>query len=102
MRPRQRCEARRVADPGGAALASLPYRTLGMTIADYHVRVIARNHSERHGANAIEKARERVRDLVRQGDPVGADMWIRIVIVLKEVAGARDAAGEAAPLAPSK
>lgn len=73
-----------------------------MTIADYHVRVIARNHSERHGANAIEKARERVRDLVRQGDPVGADMWIRIVIVLKEVAGARDAAGEAAPLAPSK
>ncbi len=66
-----------------------------MTIADYHVRRIAQSHSDRHGANAIEKARERVHDLVRQGDSVGADMWIRIVIVLKD-ASARDGAGETA------
>lgn len=74
-----------------------------MTIADYHVRLIAQRHSERHGANAIAKARERVHDLVRQGDSIGADMWIRIVILLKDLASARDGLAETAPrLAPPK
>jgi hypothetical protein len=73
-----------------------------MTIADYHVRLIAQSHSERHGADAIEKARERVRDLVRQGDSIGADMWIRIVILLRDRESARDGDGAASELAPAK
>jgi plasmid maintenance system antidote protein VapI len=55
-----------------------------MVIADYHIRRVAQSHHERHGADAIGKARERVRELVRRGDSIGADMWIRIVIVLND------------------
>jgi hypothetical protein len=55
-----------------------------MAVADYHVRRIARSHCERHGAEAIGKARERVRELIRRGDSIGADMWIRIIILLND------------------
>jgi len=64
------------------------HRTTG--IADYHVRQMARSYSERHGTNAVGRARERVHDLVKRGDSIGADLWIRIVIALKDLSRAGD------------
>jgi hypothetical protein len=54
-----------------------------MSINDHYVQRTARVYSEIHGDQAVAKARERVADLQRRGDPIGADMWLRIIVAIE-------------------
>jgi hypothetical protein len=54
-----------------------------MAINDHFVRRTARIYSEIHGDQAVAKARERVADLQKRGDPIGADMWLRIIVAIE-------------------
>jgi len=54
-----------------------------MAVNDYYVRRTARVYSEIHGDQAVAKARERVADLQKRGDSIGADMWLRIIVAIE-------------------
>jgi hypothetical protein len=59
-----------------------------MPITDYGVRRAAQSYTDIYGPNALEKARERVLYFQKRGDSIGADMWIRVTIALKDLANA--------------
>jgi hypothetical protein len=54
-----------------------------MAINDHYVQRTARIYSEIHGDQAVARARERVADLHKRGDPIGADMWLRIMVAIE-------------------
>ena len=54
-----------------------------MAISDHYVQRTARLYSELHGDQAVAKARERVVDLQKRGDSIGADMWLRIIVAIE-------------------
>ena len=56
-----------------------------MAISDHYVQRTARIYSEIHGEQAVAKARERVADLHKRGDSIGADMWLRITAAIEEL-----------------
>jgi hypothetical protein len=58
-----------------------------MAIADYYVRRAVDEYTAMYGINALAKARERMLDFQVKGDQVGADMWIRVIIALKDRGG---------------
>jgi hypothetical protein len=62
-----------------------------MAINDHYVQRTARIYSEIHGDQAVARARERVADLHKRGDPIGADMWLRIIVAIE---GLRHALGD--------
>jgi hypothetical protein len=64
-----------------------------MPITDYLVRRAAQSYADTYGPNALDKARERVLYFQKNGDSIGADMWIRVIIALKDLANA----GRSAP-----
>jgi hypothetical protein len=55
-----------------------------MAIADFYVRRAVQEYTTMYGINALAKARERMLDFQVKGDQVGADMWIRVIIALKD------------------
>jgi hypothetical protein len=57
-----------------------------LPITDYDVRRAAQSYTDIYGPNALEKARERVLYFQKRGDSIGADMWIRVTIALKDLA----------------
>jgi hypothetical protein len=57
-----------------------------MSITDYVIHRAAQSYTDIHGPNALEKARERVLYFQKNGDSIGADMWIRVTIALKDLA----------------
>jgi hypothetical protein len=57
-----------------------------MPITDYLVRRAAQSYADTYGQNALDKARERVLFFQKNGDSIGADMWIRVIIALKDIA----------------
>ena len=62
-----------------------------MAIAEYYVRRAVEEYTSMYGVNALAKARERMLDFQVKGDQVGADMWIRVIIALKDRGGAKRA-----------
>jgi hypothetical protein len=64
-----------------------------MLITDYVVHRAAQSYADTYGPNALDKARERVLFFQKNGDSIGADMWIRVIIALKDLANA----GRSAP-----
>lgn len=54
-----------------------------MAVNDHYVQRTARSFSEIHGDQAVARARERVADLQKRGDPIGADMWLRIIVAIE-------------------
>jgi hypothetical protein len=62
-----------------------------MAIAEYYVRRAVEEYTAMYGVNALAKARERMLDFQVKGDQVGADMWIRIIIALKDQGGEKRA-----------
>jgi hypothetical protein len=60
-----------------------------MPITDYHIHRAAQSYTDIYGAKAIEKARERILYFQKNGDSIGADMWIRVTIALKDLANTR-------------
>jgi len=54
-----------------------------MAVNDHYVQRTARSYSEIHGDQAVAKARERVADLQKRGDPIGADMWLQIIVAIE-------------------
>lgn len=62
-----------------------------MAINDHYVHRTARVYSEIHGDQAVAKARERVADLQKRGDSIGADMWLQIILAID---GLRRAPGD--------
>jgi hypothetical protein len=57
-----------------------------MPITDYVIHRAAQSYTDIYGPNALEKARERVSYFQKNGDSIGADMWIRVTIALKDLA----------------
>jgi hypothetical protein len=64
-----------------------------MLITDYVVHRAAQSYADTYGSKALDKARERVLFFQKNGDSIGADMWIRVIIALKDLANT----GRAAP-----
>ena len=59
-----------------------------MRITDYVVHRAAQSYVDTYGSSARDKARERVLYFQKNGDSIGADMWIRVIIALKDLANA--------------
>ena len=57
-----------------------------MAITDYHIHRAAQSYIDIYGPNALEKARERILYFQKNGDSIGADMWIRVTIALRDIA----------------
>ena len=57
-----------------------------MPITDYIIRRAAQSYTDTYRQNALAKARERVLYFQKNGDSVGADVWIRVTIALKDLA----------------
>jgi hypothetical protein len=57
-----------------------------MPITDYVIHRAAQSYADIYGPNALEKARERILYFQKNGDSIGADMWIRVTIALKDLA----------------
>ncbi len=57
-----------------------------MTITNYIIRRTAQSYVDTYGPNSLDKARERVLYFQKNGDPIGADMWIRVTIAIKDLA----------------
>jgi hypothetical protein len=57
-----------------------------MLITDYVVHRAAQSYADTYGSKALDKARERVLFFQKNGDSIGADMWIRVIIALKDLA----------------
>ena len=56
-----------------------------MPINDHYVQRTARIYIEIHREQAVARARERVADLQKRGDQIGADMWLRITVAIEEL-----------------
>jgi hypothetical protein len=54
-----------------------------MTVSDPDILRAAHLHLERHGDQAVAKAREMVRTLKKRGDNDGADTWLRIIVAIE-------------------
>jgi hypothetical protein len=54
-----------------------------MAVSDLDILRAAHLHLERHGAQAVTKARELVRTLNERGDDDGADTWLRIIVAIE-------------------
>jgi hypothetical protein len=63
-----------------------------MVITDYVIHRTARSYVDTYGPNALDKARERVLFFQKNGDSIGADMWIRVMIALKDLINTGDIA----------
>ena len=57
-----------------------------MPITDYVIHREAQSYIDIYGPNALERARARVLYFQKNGDSIGADMWIRVIIALKDLA----------------
>ncbi|HYM01454.1 MAG TPA: hypothetical protein VET85_00830 [Stellaceae bacterium] len=55
-----------------------------MVITETYVYRLARQCIAAHGETAGERARERVLDLQRRGDLVGADLWRRVASAIDD------------------
>ena len=56
---------------------------ISMTVSDLDIFRAAHRHLDRHGDQAVAKAREIVRTLKECGDNDGADTWLRIIVALE-------------------
>jgi hypothetical protein len=54
-----------------------------MAVSDLDILRAAHLHLERHGDQAVTKAREIVRTLKERGDDDGADTWLRIIVAIE-------------------
>jgi len=54
-----------------------------MMVSELDVLRAAHLHLERHGGQAVAKAREMVRTLKERGDNDGADTWLRIIVAIE-------------------
>jgi hypothetical protein len=52
-------------------------------IMDPDILRAARLHLERHGDEAVAKARDMVRNLKERGDNEAADTWLRIIVAIE-------------------
>ena len=69
-----------------------------MPITDYVIHRAAQSYIDIYGPNALEKARERILNFQKNGDSIGADMWIRVTIALKDLANTGRFAPASGPL----
>jgi hypothetical protein len=69
-----------------------------MVITDYVIHRTAQSYNDTYGPNALDKARARILYFQKNGDSIGADMWIRVTIALKELANT----GRIAPAADQR
>lgn len=53
-----------------------------MSVSDLEIVRKAHSWISLHGDNATAKAREMVEEMRRKGDDEGADMWLRIIVVI--------------------
>jgi hypothetical protein len=54
-----------------------------MAVSDPDIHRAARLHLERHGDEAVAKARDMVRNLKECGDNEAADTWLRIIVAIE-------------------
>jgi hypothetical protein len=54
-----------------------------MVVSDSDIHRAARLHLERHGDEAVAKARDMVRNLKEGGDSEAADTWLRIIVAIE-------------------
>jgi hypothetical protein len=54
-----------------------------MVVSDRDIHRAARLHLERHGDEAVTKARDMVRNLKERGDNEAADTWLRIIVAIE-------------------
>src|ERR1700730_13929121 len=54
-----------------------------MVVSDPDIHRAARLHLERHGDEAVAKARDMVRNLKEGGDDEAADTWLRIIVAIE-------------------
>lgn len=54
-----------------------------MVVSDPDIHRAARSHLERHGDEAVAKARNMVRNLKEGGDNEAADTWLQIVVAIE-------------------
>jgi hypothetical protein len=55
-----------------------------MPTADADIDRTANRFFDLHGSHAVGKARGMASDLQRQGDIVGADRWLRVIVAIEE------------------
>ncbi len=65
-----------------------------MVVSDPDIHRAARLHLERHGDEAVAKARDVVRNLKERGDNEAADTWLQIIARLSVAARVGDMMGE--------
>jgi hypothetical protein len=58
----------------------------GGTVSDAEIRRTAHLWLERHGVEAVAEARGRASALQGNGDVVGADAWLRLIVAIEEMA----------------
>ena len=56
-----------------------------MPVSDPEIHRLAHQLIQRHGDNAMAKAREMVEEMRRKGDNDGADKWLRIIVAIGEL-----------------
>ncbi len=56
-----------------------------MPVSDLDIARSAHLWIQRHGDDAIGKARERVEAMRANGDDEGADTWLRIIVAMTEL-----------------
>jgi hypothetical protein len=54
-----------------------------MVVSEADIHRTARLHLERHGDEAVAKARDMVRNLKECGDNEAADIWLRIIVAIE-------------------
>jgi hypothetical protein len=54
-----------------------------IVVSDSDIHRAARLHLERHGNEAVAKARDMVRNLKEGGDNEAADTWLRIIVAIE-------------------
>ena len=54
-----------------------------MVVSDPDIHRAARSHLERHGHEAVAKARDMVRNLKEGGDNEAADTWLQIIVAIE-------------------
>ena len=54
-----------------------------MVVSDSDIHRAARLHLERHGDEAVAKARDLVQNLKKGGDNEAADAWLRIIVAIE-------------------
>jgi hypothetical protein len=53
-----------------------------MPVPDLDIQRTAHLWMERHGDQAVAKAREMVEEMRQKGDQEGADTWLRIIVAI--------------------